>query len=54
VLLKIWIKRPLETFDLILLDVMMGPISGFKFADKLHNELKLADTILNSEDMNSA
>jgi two-component system alkaline phosphatase synthesis response regulator PhoP len=35
------LKRSLENFDLVLLDVMMGPISGFKFADKLRKELKI-------------
>jgi len=35
------IKRKINTFDLILLDVMMGAMSGFKFADKLRNELKI-------------
>jgi two-component system alkaline phosphatase synthesis response regulator PhoP len=35
------IKRKLYSFDLILLDVMMGPMSGFKFADKLRNEMKI-------------
>ncbi len=35
------IKRELHSFDLILLDVMMGPISGFKMADKLRNELNI-------------
>jgi two-component system, OmpR family, alkaline phosphatase synthesis response regulator PhoP len=34
------LKRPLVNYDLILLDIMMGPISGFKFADKLRKELK--------------
>jgi len=34
-------KRELPGFDLILLDVMMGPMSGFKMADKLRNELKI-------------
>jgi DNA-binding response OmpR family regulator len=34
-------KRALESFDLILLDVMMGPMSGFRFADKLRNEMGL-------------
>ena len=28
-------------FDLILLDVMMGPMSGFKFADKLRKDMKI-------------
>lgn len=40
------IKRPLGTFDLVLLDVMMGSMSGFKFADKLRNEMKLAISII--------
>ncbi len=31
-------KRQVNNFDLILLDVMMGPMSGFKFADKLRKE----------------
>ena len=35
------LKRPLGDFDLVLLDVMMGPMSGFKFADKLRKELKI-------------
>jgi DNA-binding response OmpR family regulator len=33
------IKRSLVSFDLLLLDVMMGPVSGFKLADKLRNEM---------------
>ena len=36
------IKRKIESFDLIILDVMMGPMSGFKFADKLRNELGIS------------
>jgi len=40
------INRPLGNFDLILLDVMMGPMSGFKFAYKLRNEMKLAVSII--------
>jgi DNA-binding response OmpR family regulator len=35
------LKRQLDKFDLILLDVMMGAMSGFKFADKLIKELKI-------------
>ena len=35
------LKRALCEFDLVLLDVMMGPMSGFKFADKLRKELKI-------------
>jgi two-component system, OmpR family, alkaline phosphatase synthesis response regulator PhoP len=34
------LKRSLGEFDLVLLDVMMGPMSGFKFADKMRKELK--------------
>lgn len=34
------LKRTVETFDLILLDVMMGPMSGFKLADKIRKEMK--------------
>jgi len=33
------LKRPLYNFDLILLDVMMGPMSGFKMADKMRKEM---------------
>jgi DNA-binding response OmpR family regulator len=35
------IKRHINTFDLILLDVMMGEMSGFRFADKLRNEMEI-------------
>jgi two-component system, OmpR family, alkaline phosphatase synthesis response regulator PhoP len=35
------LKRPLDSIDLILLDVMMGPMSGFKFADKLRKEMNI-------------
>jgi DNA-binding response OmpR family regulator len=35
------LKRPLTSFDLILLDVMMGSISGFKMADKLRTEMNI-------------
>ncbi len=40
------IKRPLGNFDLILLDVMMGPISGFKLADNLRNERNISTPII--------
>jgi two-component system, OmpR family, alkaline phosphatase synthesis response regulator PhoP len=33
------LKKPLSDFDLLLLDVMMGQMSGFKLADKLRKEL---------------
>ena len=36
----------LENFDLILLDVMMATMSGFKFADKLRKELKIEIPII--------
>jgi two-component system alkaline phosphatase synthesis response regulator PhoP len=35
------LKRPLDSIDLILLDVMMGPMSGFKFADKIRKEMNI-------------
>ena len=35
------LKKSLEDIDLVLLDVMMGPMSGFKFADKLRKEMNL-------------
>ncbi len=35
------IKRSPHSFDLILLDVMMGPMSGFKLADKLRKEMNI-------------
>ena len=34
------LTRPLHEYDLLLLDVMMGPVSGFRMADKLRKELK--------------
>jgi DNA-binding response OmpR family regulator len=40
------VKRNLQGFDLILLDVMMGPMSGFKFADMIRKELKLEIPII--------
>jgi two-component system alkaline phosphatase synthesis response regulator PhoP len=35
------LKKSLEDIDLVLLDVMMGPMSGFKFADKLRKEMNM-------------
>lgn len=35
------LKRPLYSFDLILLDVMMGQMSGFKMADILRKEMNV-------------
>ena len=40
------LKRPLGKFDLILLDVMMGPMSGFKLADKLRKEMNMSTPII--------
>lgn len=33
------LKRSLHHFDLLILDVMMGPMSGFKLADKLRKDM---------------
>jgi two-component system, OmpR family, alkaline phosphatase synthesis response regulator PhoP len=38
-------KSP-ENFDLLLLDVMMGPMSGFRLADKLRKELDIKTPII--------
>jgi two-component system alkaline phosphatase synthesis response regulator PhoP len=35
------LKKEISDFDLILLDVMMGAMSGFKMADKLRNEMQV-------------
>ena len=35
------LKKPLENYALILLDVMMGKMSGFKLAEKLRKERKM-------------
>jgi len=40
------LSMPLSRFDLILLDVMMGPISGFKFADRIRKELNITVPII--------
>lgn len=40
------LKKPLEDFDLILLDVMMGEMSGYKMASKMRKELKLSVPII--------
>jgi len=40
------LKKPLEDFNLILLDVMMGEMSGFKMAMKIRKELKLTIPII--------
>lgn len=40
------LKKPLDEFDLILLDVMMGEMSGFKMASKLRKEFGLSIPII--------
>ena len=40
------LKKPLENFDLIILDVMMGGISGFKAANIIRKEKKLTVPII--------
>jgi DNA-binding response OmpR family regulator len=40
------LKKDLEEFDLILLDVMMGGVSGFKAAHIIRNEKKLLTPII--------
>jgi len=40
------LKKPIETFDLILLDVMMGGISGFKTADTIRKQRQLTVPII--------
>lgn len=40
------LTKSLSDFDLILLDVMMGTMSGFKFADKIRKELNIEIPII--------
>jgi two-component system, OmpR family, alkaline phosphatase synthesis response regulator PhoP len=40
------LKRSLNSFDLILLDVMMGQMSGFRMADKLRKEMNISVPII--------
>jgi two-component system, OmpR family, alkaline phosphatase synthesis response regulator PhoP len=35
------LKKALSDYDLLILDVMMGTMSGFKFADKLRKEMSI-------------
>lgn len=35
------IEKPLTEYDLILLDVMMGEMSGYRTADKIRREMNL-------------
>jgi len=40
------LRKPLESFDLILLDVMMGEMSGYKMASIIRKEQKLSVPII--------
>ena len=40
------LKKPLKDFDLLLLDVMMGEMSGYKMASKMRKELKISVPII--------
>src|SRR5512133_3000596 len=40
------LKKPLFEFDLFLLDVMMGALSGFRLAEKLRSEFKISNPII--------
>jgi len=40
------LKKPLNTYDLLMLDVMMGPMSGFKLADKIRKELDISIPVI--------
>ena len=40
------LKMSLKSFDLILLDIMMGPMTGLIFADKVRAKLKIAVPII--------
>lgn len=40
------LTKPIENFDLLLLDVMMGGMSGFKVADKIRKEMQLSVPII--------
>ncbi len=39
-------KKELESFSLIILDVMMGQMSGFKFAEKIRRDMGLSTPII--------
>lgn len=40
------LRKPIDEFDLILLDVMMGEMSGYKMASKVRKEMKLSVPII--------
>ncbi|MCJ7821125.1 MAG: response regulator transcription factor, partial [Bacteroidales bacterium] len=40
------LNKNLPTYDLFILDVMMGPISGFRLAEKIRKEMKLNTPVI--------
>ena len=40
------LRRKLASYDLFILDVMMGPLSGFRLAEKIRNELSLSTPVI--------
>jgi two-component system, OmpR family, alkaline phosphatase synthesis response regulator PhoP len=40
------LKKPLHSYDLFLLDVMMGAISGFRLAAKIKNEFRITSPVI--------
>jgi len=40
------LKKPLTEYDLLMLDVMMGQMSGFKLADKMRKEMEITVPII--------
>jgi len=40
------LRRNLASYDLFILDVMMGAVSGFRLAEKIRNELSLATPVV--------
>ncbi|MGB8489652.1 MAG: response regulator transcription factor [Bacteroidales bacterium] len=40
------LKKPLRQYDLFLLDVMMGPMSGFRLAEKLRKDYEINTPII--------
>jgi two-component system, OmpR family, alkaline phosphatase synthesis response regulator PhoP len=40
------LKKPLFTFDMFILDVMMGQMSGFRLAEKLRKEYKISAPVI--------
>ncbi len=40
------LHKPLNSYDLFILDVMMGPMSGFRLAEKMRKEMKIVAPIV--------